>query len=132
MAYYQGNTKGNIFRGYYRPLNRYAGKTKLIGWEYTEKSGEVLTIHNTYNDECDLEIIGLSTEIGAGTKSPTNPYTIKSVDNFELNISGETDVVSIDFPYTLRSVSSQVKCTIIRHKVYNANYFKIDCLFSKR
>lgn len=45
--------------------------------------------------------------------------------NKHIKIVKSKDVIKTD-------VSSQVKCTIIRHKVYNANYFKIDCLFSKR
>ena len=62
-------------------------------------------------------------------------FKIKQELSSDENLSKKPDIV-IDTAFlddeNSIDVSSQVKCTIIRHKVYNANYFKIDCLFSKR
>lgn len=77
----------------------------MAGWQFANVSGESLSQANTYNGNCAITINGKTIETGTGTKSPTNPYTLSSVANFNL-IS--TDTVSqtqtINFPRTLGNV----------------------------
>ena len=73
----------------YKPYNLYLGSKKIGGWKYKEVSGESVNVSDTYNDSAYVKVNGKTIETGTGDKSPSNPYVLNSVNNFDLVSSGK-------------------------------------------
>ena len=73
----------------YRPVSLYLGNKKIAGYEYSEVTGESLSVSDTYNSDCSITINGLTIETGTGDKAPDNLYTLNSVSNFDLTTCGK-------------------------------------------
>lgn len=94
---------------YHKPAQLHFGNTKVSGWKDVEITGESIEVDNAYNGSCNMTIEGKTIEIGTGNKHADNPYTFKSVENFDL-ISTDNDKKSnsINFPYTLRALPNGI------------------------
>ncbi|OQB14340.1 MAG: hypothetical protein BWY15_01197 [Firmicutes bacterium ADurb.Bin193] len=82
LSIYKNGEALKAFKGDCRPVNIYKGNIKVVGWEYSELSGESFSVANTYNDSAYLKINGKSVQ--DGTPSPDNPIPISCGGNFDL------------------------------------------------
>ena len=74
---YKNNSPVKAYKGDYKPINIYRGDTKVAGWDWSEKSGEIIEFPNTYNDAVTvLQIVGKSVQNGTPTQA--SPISVLS------------------------------------------------------
>lgn len=90
----------------YKPVETYRNGIKIAGSTPATKTGTHLMFNNTYDDYAhELTVYGNTTEIGAGDKSPDNPYEFASADgNLISSDENGTKTDTIAIP-TLRRIA---------------------------
>ena len=75
----------------YRPVSLYLGNKKIAGYEYSEVTGESLSVLDTYNDDCSVTIKGESVQ--TATEQGVNLLDKIKIVNLALGttiLSGDT------------------------------------------
>ena len=86
---YRGTNKKTLYHGNGKPRERYRNQTKIAGYHAETKTGESVTLDDTYNDTADVELLGNTVQASdyyakdglssqAGTPTPDAPIPITS------------------------------------------------------